>query len=195
MTPKTLTTTPELEAAFRAFTKSDKPNIFADSVTELCEAEVRRIHACSNANDDAFTLSQALDKPQAVAVFQYDSKNALERFEDGSLYEKSSGDSTVWALASDFRSGRLGYDEPITVGMREFFGEEAPDEPSNFRVTIRRFFYGPPTQESWMETHDKVCEFQTKEEAEAAITEAESGTYRLSHNESGCPTYIITPCE
>ena len=45
-----ITLTTELEAAFAAFRKSDRPNIFADSINNLCEAEVRRIHARSGPN-------------------------------------------------------------------------------------------------------------------------------------------------
>ena len=187
-------TTAHLEDAFLNFKKFDHPNIFADSIADLCAAEIRRIHACSNANDAASELSEVLEKPTPEKVFELDNENALERFADGSLYEKSSGDSTVWAFASDFHSCRIGYDEPITAGMREFFGEDAPEYPSAFRVTVRRFFYGSLAQEDWMnDERGDALEFATREEAEAAITEAESGTCYLSHNESGLPGYIITP--
>lgn len=188
----------QLQKAFETFKKSDRPNIFADSIEALMQAEIRRIHACANACDDAWKLSQELHKPEPVAVFEFDTENQLERFKDGSLYEKSSADSTVWADFRDFRSDRIGYDEPLTSGMRKFFDESGPEEPTKYRITQRSKFYGPLTTESWAREDapgQRPLEFESREAAEAWINECESDRYDLSHNESGRPDHIITPCE
>lgn len=185
-----------LETAFASFKTSDSPNIFADSIEELCQAEIRRIHACSNANDAAHVLALNLPDPTPIKTFSYDSGNGLEIFEDGSLYEQSTGGSTVWAVAGDFRSERIGYDEPLTPGLREFFDEEEPEEPTHFRVAVQGHFYGPLTQEDWMrDGRGEVCEFPTKEAAEEAIAAEDADTYHLGYNESSRPTYIVCACE
>lgn len=177
-----------LEAAFAAFKQSDRPNIFADSINDLCEAEVRRIHACSNGTDSAAAiLSEVLSNPSPVKSFDFDQENALEIFEDGSLYEKSSADSTVWAEAGDFYQNRL--EEPVTAGLREFFNVEAPEDADEFRITVRRSWYGSLTTETFA---DQV--FTSRESAQQWITDRESSEYRLSHNEASRPEYIITPC-
>lgn len=182
----------KLTAAFASFKKHDRPNIFANSPEEMCEAEKRRCFACSNAREDAQLLTEAFPCPTASRTFDFDSENSLEIFPDGSLYEKSSADSTVWADSSDFRNERL-RDEILTAGLREFFGEDEPDDPCAFRITVRRFFYGPLQTEAFAEEDGELIEFDSREKAEAWISEKKSGTYYLSHNESGSPQYIITP--
>lgn len=187
--------TPEIRAAFHRFEKWDKPNIFSP-IESLTSAEIRRFHACSNANDDASTLAEFFPEPVAVAVFEFDNENQLERFEDGSLYEKSSADSTCWADFRDFRTERLN-DEFLTAGLRDFLVEESPESPSEYRITVRRHYYGPLNKESFAEAEEdgKPLTFESKSDAQAWINDREKGEYRLSHNESGHPTYVITPIE
>lgn len=184
----------EIQAAFETFKDWDRPNVFSDTPEECCDAEKRRFQACSNASDEASVLAGAFPAPSAVRSFDFDQENSLEIFPDGSLYERSNADSSVWGDASDFRNERL-RDEILTAGLREFFGESEPEEPSAFRITERRFFYGPDVRESWVEEHGKILEFDSKEAAQAWIDEREGETYYLSHNESGRPAFIITPVE
>ena len=193
MTTK-ITLTPELEAAFAAFKQSDRSNIFADSINDLCEAELRRIHACSNGTDSAAILAEVLSNPSPVKRFAFDQENALEIFEDGSLYEKSSADSTVWAEAGDLYLNRL--EEPVTAGLREFFNVEAPEDADEFRITVRRSWYGSLTTETFADHDDRseVAVFTSRETAQQWITDREASEYRLSHNEASRPEYIITPC-
>ena len=187
--------TPEIEAAFAAFKQDDRQNIFADSIGDLCDAEKRWIHACSNNGTEAAAiLAAALSRPSPIKTFDFDRENALEIFEDDSLYEKSSADSAVWAWAGDFYTNRL--EEPITAGLREFFNVPEPDDASEFRITVRRSWYGPLTTESFA-TQDygsEVAVFDSREAAQQWIDDRESGEYRLSHNEASRPEYIITPC-
>lgn len=188
--------TPEIRAAFNRFEKWDKPNIFS-TIESLTAAEIRRFHACANANDDASKLAACFEEPSPVATFEFDDENRLERFSDNSLYEKSSADSTVWADYRDFRTERV-RDEVLTSGLAAFFQEEAPEEPSSFRITVRSHHYGPLTKERFAEEDapgQSPLSFPTRESAQAWIDDRESGEYRLSHNESGRPTYIITPIE
>lgn len=191
MTTK-ITLTPELEAAFAAFKKSNR--IFADSINDLCEAEVRRIHECSNGTESAAILAEVLSKPSPVATFGFDQENALEIFEDGSLYEKSSGESTIWAESGDFYLNRL--EEPITAGLREFFNVESPEDAGEFRITVRRSWYGSPTTEAFAARDDRseVATFTSREAAQQWIADREASEYRLSHNEASRPEYVITPC-
>jgi len=189
-------TTPA-SSAFALFKRKDHPNIFADSIEGMCAAEIRRVFACSNASDEAYALCQTLANPTPERTFDFDQENGLEVFPDGSLYERSNGDSTVWATTSDFRQDRL-RDEALTAGLRDFFGEQEPEEAGKFRITERRFFYGPLKQESWAESSPgsgEPIEFAIRKEAQAWITETESGTHHLANNESGRPEYIITPLE
>ena len=189
-----ITITPELEAAFAAFKQSDRPNIFADSINDLCEAEARRIHACSNGTDSAAILAEVLSKPSPIKSFDFDQENALEIFEDGSLYEKSSADSMVWSEAGDFYLNRLA--EPVTAGLREFFNVEAPEDAAEFRITVRRSWYGSLTTETFADQDDRseVAVFTSREAAQQWINDREAGEYWLSHNEASRPEYIITPC-
>ena len=193
MTTK-ITLTPELEAAFAAFKQSDRPNIFADSINDLCEAEARRIHACSNGTDSAAILAEVLIKPSPIKSFDFDQENALEIFEDGSLYDKSSLDSTVWSEAGDFYLNRL--EEPVTAGLREFFDVEAPEDADKFRITVRRSWNGSLTTETFADQYDRseVAVFTSREAAQQWINDREADEYRLSHNEASRPEYIITPC-
>ncbi len=186
--------TPELEAAFSKFKRADSPNIFAGSINELCDAEVRRIHACRNGSDSAVLLSEVTSAPQPVKSFDFDRENGLEIFEDGSLHAKSSGDSTVWAEARDFYLNRL--EEPMTSGLRKFFDAEDPEDASEFRVTVRRSWYGVITTENFADQDERseVAKFPSREAAQQWINEREAGEYCLAHNEACRPEYIITPC-
>ena len=189
--------TPEIEAAFAEFKQADRHNIFADSIDELCDAEVRWIHACSNNGDESVeVLAAALNRPAPIRTFDYDNENALELFEDGSLYEKSSAESTVWVDAGDFYRNCL--EEPVTAGLREFFGVEAPEDAdaSEYRITVRRSWYGPLTTETFADQDDRseVAVFASREDAKQWIDDRENCEYRLAHNEASRPEYIITPC-
>jgi hypothetical protein len=187
-------TTPEIETAFSDFKQVDHPNIIADSIIELCEAEARRIHACSNGTDSAAILAEVVGKPSPVKSFEFDQENGLEIFADGSLYEKSNADSTVWFEAGDFYRHRL--EEPVTAGLREFFNVSAPEDADEFRITVRRSWYGSLITENFADLDDRseVAKFPSRESAQQWIDEREAGEYRLSHNEASRPEYIITPC-
>lgn len=191
---KTETLTPELEAAFAAFKRSAGNEIFAESISEMCEAEVRMVHACSNASDSASTLAKALEAPTPVKSYDFDQENGLELFSDDSLYMRSSADSEVWMSAWDFQAERYS-DEVLLPGLRAFFGEDDPEEPTEFRVAEVRHYYGPLDKEDWVcDDHSEPLTFATREEAQAWITERESGTYYLGHNEHSRPTYTAAAC-
>ena len=181
--------TPEIKAAFLRFKKWDRENIFADSIDDLCDAEKRRIHACSN--DDASALCEVFEQPTPEKVFEFDAENQLELFSDGSLYEKSSADSQVFADGSCYME-RLDMDEQ-PIGLQQFFGFEV-EEASHFHITRRTHFYGPLKKEELvMDECWKVQDFDSKADAQKWISETESGEYRLEHNEASRPDFIITP--
>lgn len=119
-----------MQTNFSTFKASQGNLIFADDIAGLCDAEKRRIHACSNGRTDAFELSQIVENPAAVAVFEFDHENALEKFADGSLYVKSSGDSEVWAFAGDYFTDVVNQLDSPEAGLRAFFRAEEPQVAS-----------------------------------------------------------------
>lgn len=109
---------------FETFKNSQGSLIFSDSIIKLCDSEKRRIYACSNGSSEAWELSKIVGLPIPEKVFSFDRENAIEIFEDGSLYVKSSGDSEVWAFASDYFFEIVNPLSSPEPGLREFFGAE-----------------------------------------------------------------------
>lgn len=168
--------------------------------SELPEAGIRRLfrtrYALKISAEEEEYLFENLTEPNPIKVHEYDASNAIELYNDGSLYMLSSADSEVWASGTDFLNERLDEDE-LTAGERELFGITIdPEDASDFVVTIRGSYYGPIHPEYLLRRENNAIEvFETVSDAQTRIDELEDTgpILRLGYNQYASDEYIITP--
>lgn len=195
-------TTPALEAAFSALKKRcDASEIFSDSLTDSCEAEIAFIHSITGGRyEQADEIAEAISNPSPIRTLSTHPECCLSIFSDGSLFDRNNAQSEVWCDASDFLAEKLDRDE-LTLGEREFFEIKAPadDIAADFVVNIRRFYHGVSTSDSLARSDDdKILRFESRQSADAWIFENELSTdelYRCAHNEYARPQYTVIACD
>ncbi len=162
---------------------------------DLPEAGIVRLfrarHSLEISSDEEEFLFKNITRPAPKKVHEYDAENALELYEDGSLYVLSSLDSEVWCASGDFISDRLDEDY-LTAGERDFFGITIdPEAASDFVITVRGSYYGRLHPESLLRNeNDEIEVFESAIQAAARIAEIEAASgpiLYLGHK------YIITP--
>lgn len=156
----------------------------------------RTRHSLKISSEEEEFLFGHITRPSPQKVHEYDAENALELYEDGSLYVLSSLESEVWCSVGDFISDRLDEDE-LTVGEREFFGITVdPEDASDFVITVRGSYYGPLHPELLLRNENYEIEvFESESGAKARISELEDTgpILHLGHNQYAADEYIIIP--
>lgn len=157
----------------------------------------RTRHSLKISSEEEEFLFGNITRPEPKKVHEYDAENALELFEDGSLYVLSSADSEIWWDAGDYLLNRLDEDE-LTAGERDFFGITVdPEDAADFVITVRGSYYGPLHPEILLRNEIYEIEvFGSEAEAGARIAEIEAASgaiLYLGHNQYASDEYIITP--
>jgi hypothetical protein len=164
---------------------------------DYAEVIVRTLEENSVAPTDTFTAAAGRDYGQVRSwtLTGSDGLAAIAYGDSGETRYEITGeddDLSNWLI----RDNLDGLDRLINLasvrGIDEVDAAE-PDSTNTCAVLISRDFYGAHSEISaaMEENGQREAAFETAAAAQAWIDKAEEGTYYLSHNESGRPTYKV----